>query len=78
VACASDTGEVTVGGYSPWDPAVAGMPVSGTATLSHMFKYTGTRAVNRVKAWLSKNLPRDDEGHFVGTMGKHQVPEHGL
>jgi len=28
VAYANDTGEVTVGGYYPWDPAVAGMAVS--------------------------------------------------
>jgi len=33
------------------------------------FKYVGTRTVNVAKAWLSKNLPRDDKGHFVGTMG---------
>lgn len=33
------------------------------------FKYTGTRTANAAKAWLSKNLPRDDKGHFVRTMG---------
>lgn len=29
VAYANDTGEVTAGGYYPWDPPVAGMTVSG-------------------------------------------------
>jgi len=33
------------------------------------FEYTGTRTANAAKAWLSKHLPRDDKGHFVGTMG---------
>lgn len=33
------------------------------------FKYAGTKTANAAKAWLSKNLPRDDKGHFVRAMG---------
>ena len=33
------------------------------------FKYTGTRTANAAKAWLSKNLPKDDKGLFVRTIG---------
>ena len=33
------------------------------------FKYTGTRTANAAKAWLSKNLPRDDKGLFVRSLG---------
>ncbi|KAF9645157.1 hypothetical protein BDM02DRAFT_3120649 [Thelephora ganbajun] len=32
------------------------------------FKYAGTRTANAAKEWLSKNLPRGDKGHFIGTM----------
>lgn len=33
------------------------------------FKFTGTRTANAVKAWLSKNLPKRDKGHFLRDMG---------
>ena len=32
------------------------------------FNYTGTRTANAAKAWLSRNLPKDDKGHFIRAM----------
>jgi hypothetical protein len=33
------------------------------------FKYGGTRTANAAKAWLSKNLAKDDKGHLINNMG---------
>ena len=33
------------------------------------FEYGGTRTANATKAWLYKNLTKDDKGHLVDNIG---------